>query len=142
MSAEEPLLYERVARLVEAQIATGTLRGNERIPSVRSMSHANTLSVPLSSNSIRLSAVLPKVWRMPDFSVTCHADGVRLNCSNPFSMEARKVSGPTGRSSVCPANRNVSSSPYEGVPRKVRRLMAAKGNDHPSPQAPLPPPVL
>jgi DNA-binding transcriptional MocR family regulator len=38
MAAQESLLYERVARMVEAQIASGTLRGNERIPSVRSMS--------------------------------------------------------------------------------------------------------
>lgn len=45
MSTEEPLLYERVARLVEAQIASGTLRGNERIPSVRSMSRTAKVSI-------------------------------------------------------------------------------------------------
>ena len=45
MSAQEPLLYERVARLVEAQIATGTLRSNERIPSVRSMSRTAKVSI-------------------------------------------------------------------------------------------------
>jgi DNA-binding transcriptional MocR family regulator len=45
MSAQQPLLYERVARLVESQISTGALRSNERIPSVRSMSRAAKVSV-------------------------------------------------------------------------------------------------
>ncbi len=45
MSAQAPLLYERVARLVETQIASGTLRGNERIPSVRSMSRTAKVSI-------------------------------------------------------------------------------------------------
>jgi len=45
MSTEEPLLYERVARMVESQIANGTLRGNERIPSVRSMSRTAKVSI-------------------------------------------------------------------------------------------------
>jgi DNA-binding transcriptional MocR family regulator len=45
MSTQEPLLYERVARMVEAQIANGTLRGNERIPSVRSMSRTAKVSI-------------------------------------------------------------------------------------------------
>src|ERR1700754_80803 len=40
-----PLLYERVARLVETQIATGTLRANDRIPSVRTMSRSAKVSV-------------------------------------------------------------------------------------------------
>ena len=35
MSSHAPLLYERVARLVETQISSGTLRANDRIPSVR-----------------------------------------------------------------------------------------------------------
>lgn len=45
MSATAPLLYERVAHLVETQIATGTLRTNDRIPSVRSMSRSAKVSV-------------------------------------------------------------------------------------------------
>jgi DNA-binding transcriptional MocR family regulator len=45
MSASASLLYERVAQLVETQIATGTLRANDRIPSVRSMSRAAKVSV-------------------------------------------------------------------------------------------------
>ena len=45
MSATAPLLYERVAHLVESQIATGTLRANDRIPSVRSMSRTAKVSV-------------------------------------------------------------------------------------------------
>ncbi len=45
MSSQAPLLYERVARLVETQIATGTLRANDRIPSVRSMSRTAKVSV-------------------------------------------------------------------------------------------------
>ncbi len=45
MSSQAPLLYERVARLVETQIATGTLRTNDRIPSVRSMSRTAKVSV-------------------------------------------------------------------------------------------------
>ena len=45
MSAQPALLYERVARLVETQIATGTLRTNDRIPSVRSMSRTAKVSV-------------------------------------------------------------------------------------------------
>ena len=45
MSSQAPLLYERVARLVETQISTGTLRANERIPSVRSMSRTARVSV-------------------------------------------------------------------------------------------------
>ncbi len=45
MSSQPPLLYERVARLVETQIATGTLRANDRIPSVRSMSRTAKVSV-------------------------------------------------------------------------------------------------
>jgi DNA-binding transcriptional MocR family regulator len=45
MSSSPPLLYERVASLVEKQIATGALRTNERIPSVRSMSRAAKVSV-------------------------------------------------------------------------------------------------
>lgn len=45
MPATAPLLYERVARLVETQIATGTLRTNDRIPSVRTMSRSAKVSV-------------------------------------------------------------------------------------------------
>jgi DNA-binding transcriptional MocR family regulator len=45
MSSQEPLLYERVARLVETQISSGALRTNERIPSVRSMSRTAKVSV-------------------------------------------------------------------------------------------------
>lgn len=45
MSANPQLLYERVANLVEKQIATGTLRTNERIPSVRAMSRTARVSV-------------------------------------------------------------------------------------------------
>lgn len=45
MSSQPPLLYERVARIVEAQISTGALRANERIPSVRSMSRTAKVSV-------------------------------------------------------------------------------------------------
>lgn len=45
MSSQAPLLYERVARLVEAQISTGALRTNDRIPSVRSMSRTAKVSV-------------------------------------------------------------------------------------------------
>jgi DNA-binding transcriptional MocR family regulator len=43
--ATPTLLYERVARLVETQIATGTLRANDRIPSVRTMSRTAKVSV-------------------------------------------------------------------------------------------------
>ncbi len=39
------MLYERVASLVEQQIASGALRTNERIPSVRSMSRTAKVSV-------------------------------------------------------------------------------------------------
>src|SRR6187200_2812933 len=39
------LLYERVAQFVETQIASGTLRTNDRIPSVRSMSRTAKVSV-------------------------------------------------------------------------------------------------
>jgi DNA-binding transcriptional regulator YhcF (GntR family) len=45
MASQAPLLYERVAHLVETQIATGTLRTNDRIPSVRSMSRTAKVSV-------------------------------------------------------------------------------------------------
>ncbi len=45
MSSSPPLLYERVASLVEKQIASGALRTNERIPSVRSMSRTARVSV-------------------------------------------------------------------------------------------------
>jgi len=45
MSSNAPLLYERVASLVEKQIASGALRTNERIPSVRSMSRTAKVSV-------------------------------------------------------------------------------------------------
>jgi DNA-binding transcriptional MocR family regulator len=45
MASNEPLLFERVARLVEAQIASGTLCTNDRIPSVRAMSRTARVSV-------------------------------------------------------------------------------------------------
>jgi DNA-binding transcriptional MocR family regulator len=45
MSAAAPLLYERVARVVEAQIASGALRVNDRIPSVRTMSRTARVSI-------------------------------------------------------------------------------------------------
>ncbi len=45
MSSTAPLLYERVARLVETQISTGALRSNERIPSVRAMSRTARVSI-------------------------------------------------------------------------------------------------
>jgi DNA-binding transcriptional MocR family regulator len=45
MSTHAPLLYERVARMVEQQIATGALRANDKIPSVRAMSRAAKVSV-------------------------------------------------------------------------------------------------
>jgi DNA-binding transcriptional MocR family regulator len=43
--AVAPLLYEKIAQLVTAQIAAGTLRTNERIPSVRAMSRSAGVSV-------------------------------------------------------------------------------------------------
>lgn len=45
MSSQAPLLYERVARIVESQISNGALRANERIPSVRAMSRTAKVSV-------------------------------------------------------------------------------------------------
>ena len=45
MSSQTPLLYERVARIVETQISTGALRAHDKIPSVRSMSRAAKVSV-------------------------------------------------------------------------------------------------
>jgi len=45
MSATQPLLYEKVARLVSAQIASGALRSNDRIPSVRAMSRTARVSI-------------------------------------------------------------------------------------------------
>jgi DNA-binding transcriptional MocR family regulator len=45
MAAQQTLLYERVAKLVETQIATGALRADDRIPSVRSMSRTARVSV-------------------------------------------------------------------------------------------------
>jgi DNA-binding transcriptional MocR family regulator len=45
MASGESLLYERVARLVEGQIATGALRTHDRIPSVRAMSRTARVSV-------------------------------------------------------------------------------------------------
>jgi DNA-binding transcriptional MocR family regulator len=39
------LLYEKVARIVESQIVSGTLRANERIPSVRTMSKTAGVSI-------------------------------------------------------------------------------------------------
>src|ERR1044072_9584653 len=45
VSSQAPLLYERVARIVESQISSGTLRANERIPSVRAMSRTARVSV-------------------------------------------------------------------------------------------------
>jgi DNA-binding transcriptional MocR family regulator len=39
------LLYEQVAQRIESQIARGTLRANDRIPSVRSMSRAAGVSI-------------------------------------------------------------------------------------------------
>lgn len=44
-NADGSLLYEKVARIVEAQIASGTLRTNDRIPSVRAMSRTAGVSV-------------------------------------------------------------------------------------------------
>ncbi len=43
--ATESLLYEKVAHLVATQISSGTLRINDRIPSVRSMSRTAGVSV-------------------------------------------------------------------------------------------------
>ena len=43
--SETPLLYEKVARIVESQIVSGTLRTNDRIPSVRAMSRTAGVSV-------------------------------------------------------------------------------------------------
>src|ERR1700755_2532071 len=46
MTAQQnTLLYERVAKRVETQIATGALRADDRIPSVRSMSRTARVSV-------------------------------------------------------------------------------------------------
>src|SRR4029453_4951594 len=45
VSSQAPLLYERVARIVESQISSGALRANERIPSVRAMSRTAKVSV-------------------------------------------------------------------------------------------------
>jgi DNA-binding transcriptional MocR family regulator len=39
------LLYEKVARMIESQIAAGTLRTNDRVPSVRTMSRTAGVSV-------------------------------------------------------------------------------------------------
>jgi len=43
--ADSSLLYERVARTIETQIATGTLRTNDRVPSVRAMSRSAGVSI-------------------------------------------------------------------------------------------------
>ncbi|MBC7984802.1 MAG: GntR family transcriptional regulator, partial [Candidatus Obscuribacterales bacterium] len=49
MSSVQPLpqslLYERVAQRIETQIKKGTLRTNDRIPSVRNMSRTAGVSV-------------------------------------------------------------------------------------------------
>lgn len=58
MSAPEPLLYEKVARLIETQIANGTLRDNERIPSIRAMSRSARVSISTVVQAyIRLESV-------------------------------------------------------------------------------------
>jgi DNA-binding transcriptional MocR family regulator len=45
MGSAAPLLYEKVARLIDQQIATGALSANDRVPSVRAMSRAARVSV-------------------------------------------------------------------------------------------------
>lgn len=45
MPGPQQLLHEKVARLIEEQIASGALRSNERIPSVRAMSRTARVSI-------------------------------------------------------------------------------------------------
>ena len=45
MASNQSLRYERVADIIERQIATGSLRPNERVPSLRAMSRNAGVSI-------------------------------------------------------------------------------------------------
>jgi DNA-binding transcriptional MocR family regulator len=116
MSSQPPLLYERVARLVETQIATGTLRTNDRIPSVRSMSRTAKVSVStvvqayVHLESIGLIEARPQSGfyvRPPDPKAVPEPRAKPTRSRRPMSVAAEMLDTcreALGRSDIIPLN--------------------------------------
>ncbi len=116
MSSQPALLYERVARLVETQIATGTLRTNDRIPSVRSMSRTAKVSVStvvqayVHLESIGLIEARPQSGfyvRPPDPQAVPEPRAKPTRSRRPMSVAAEMLDTcreALGRSDIIPLN--------------------------------------
>ena len=142
MSSQAPLLYERVARLVEAQISTGTLRANDRIPSVRSMSRTAKVSVStvvqayLHLENIGLIEARPQSGfyvRPPDPKVLPEPRQKVTRSRKPISIAAEMLEmgrEALGRTDIVPLN-GAFTSPTLYPNQRLNNLMREVLREHP-----------
>lgn len=142
MAAAEPLLYERVARLIEAQIANGALRANDRIPSVRSMSRTARVSVSTVVQAyVHLESVgLIEARPQSGFYVRRPSTGVLLQPRPKISRATRPrsvatevldiVREATSRTDIVPLN-CAFASPTSYPTKRLNNLVREVLRDHP-----------
>lgn len=142
MSSQAPLLYERVARLVETQIATGALRTNDRIPSVRSMSRTAKVSVStvvqayVHLENIGLIEARPQSGfyvRPPDPTVLPEPRAKATRSKKPTSVAAEVLDTcreALSRTDIVPLN-GAFTSPTLYPNQRLNNLMREVLRDHP-----------
>jgi DNA-binding transcriptional MocR family regulator len=142
MSSQAPLLYERVARLVEAQISTGALRTNDRIPSVRSMSRTAKVSVStvvqayVHLENIGLIEARPQSGfyvRPPDPKVLPEPRARITRSKKPTSVAAEVLDTcreALSRTDIVPLN-GAFTSPTQYPNQRLNNLMREVLRDHP-----------
>ncbi|HMN45814.1 MAG TPA: PLP-dependent aminotransferase family protein [Povalibacter sp.] len=151
MSSQPPLLYERVARLVETQIATGALRTNDRIPSVRSMSRTAKVSVStvvqayVHLESIGLIEARPQSGfyvRPPDPKAVPEPRAKPTRSRRPMSVAAEMLDTcreALGRSDIIPLN-GAFTSPSMYPTQRLNNLTREVLRDRPLQAGELIPP--
>jgi DNA-binding transcriptional MocR family regulator len=143
MSSQAPLLYERVAQLVETQISIGALRTNDRIPSVRSMSRTAKVSVStvvqayVHLENIGLIEARPQSGfyvRPPDPKVLPEPRPKFTRSKKPVSVAAEVLDTcceALGRTDIVPLN-SALTSPTLYPNQRLNNLMREVLRDHPT----------
>jgi DNA-binding transcriptional MocR family regulator len=143
MSSQAPLLYERVARLVETQISIGALRTNDRIPSVRSMSRTAKVSVStvvqayVHLENIGLIEARPQSGfyvRPPDPKLLPEPRAKIARSRKPVSVAAEVLDTcceALGRTDIVPLN-SALTSPTLYPNQRLNNLMREVLRDHPT----------
>lgn len=143
LSSNAPLLYERVAHLVETQIATGALRTNDRIPSVRSMSRAAKVSVStvvqayVHLENIGLIEARPQSGfyvRPPDPSIMPEPRAKVTRSRKPVSIAAEMLDTcreALSRTDIVPLNVSFTS-PASYPNQRLNNLIREVLRDHPT----------